>query len=68
MQKILKTRFSTDESILMDIKKGGKFVQFQYANILPLGGGVSAWDLCPLLYTMFCPISQLFDTGGHTYC
>ncbi len=39
MQKILKTRFSTDESILMDIKKGGKFVQFQYANILPLGGG-----------------------------
>lgn len=40
MQKILKTQFTTDESILTDIMKGGRFVQFQYASILPLGGNI----------------------------
>lgn len=40
MQKIFKTRFTTNESILTDITKGGRFVQFQYANMLPLGGAI----------------------------
>lgn len=34
MQKILKTRFTTDESILADVKRGGRFVQFQYTKKL----------------------------------
>ncbi|MBP3482803.1 MAG: hypothetical protein J6K28_05365 [Alistipes sp.] len=40
MQKIFKTRFTTDEAILTDIRKGGRFVQFQYVNMLPLGGAI----------------------------
>lgn len=38
MQKIFKTQFTTDEAILTDIRKGGRFIQFQYTNVLPLGG------------------------------
>lgn len=40
MQKIFKTQFPTDEAILTDIRKGGRFIQFQYTNVLPLGGGI----------------------------
>lgn len=40
MQKIFKTQFTTDEAILTDIRKGGRFIQFQYTNVLPLGGGI----------------------------
>lgn len=67
MQKILKTQFTTDESILTDIMKGGRFVQFQYASILPLGGNIGI-GLCLLTYTIFRLIKKHFNTGGHIYC
>lgn len=61
MQKILKTRFTTDESILTDIMKGGRFVQFQYMLFFFVGYAV----LPTRIYYIPSDKKAIFSWGGY---